>query len=291
MNNPRWIQKEIDRLDPIKDAHRIAHLVTEVRYGFPLFTYSMFSIAFARQAAVPAIARALHRGGKGAIMTNPAKRNNETLVFFGLLFNHLGTPEGKKVAERIVQIHAPYKIPNDLNLYTLATIVCLPKRVSTRFLGKEMLSEKENIATYYYWKEVGELMGIIDVPDSMEAMLKWMLDYEASEYRYTKAGQEITQMLSWEFSQRWFPKPMQAWGQNLFYALFDDHLRESHQIPKPSKLNQRLVAAQIKVFLKANAWLPDPKDRNFVETFGKDYGSDIDYDLVGPPALKDQVSQ
>ena len=55
----------------------------EVRYGTPLFTHSIFSVAFARQAAVPSIAKVLYRGGKGGIITNTRKRNNDTLIFFG----------------------------------------------------------------------------------------------------------------------------------------------------------------------------------------------------------------
>ena len=55
--NPYWARKRIAALDAEKDAHEIAHLAFEVRYGTPLFTHSIFSVAFARQAAVPSIAK------------------------------------------------------------------------------------------------------------------------------------------------------------------------------------------------------------------------------------------
>ncbi|MFM2307775.1 MAG: hypothetical protein RLZZ367_2444, partial [Bacteroidota bacterium] len=97
--NPYWARKRIAALDAEKDAHEISHLAFEVRYGTPLFTHSIFSVAFARQAAVPSIAKVLYRNGKGGIITNTRKRNNDTLIFFGEFYKHGVNPEGRKAIE------------------------------------------------------------------------------------------------------------------------------------------------------------------------------------------------
>ena len=68
----------------------------------------MFSLAFARQVAVPEIAEILFRDGRGLIMRNPRKRNAETLVRFGELFHH--GVDGSAI-ERISRAHRPTRSP------------------------------------------------------------------------------------------------------------------------------------------------------------------------------------
>ena len=144
VKHPLWARREIERLDPVKDARRIAHLLFEVRYGVPAFIHPLFALAFARQVAVPRIAR----GSPWRPRHHPersARRNDDTLVFFGLLFRHGDNPEGRKVVARIAGMHSRFPISNDLHLYTLATLACLPQRVGQEFTGRELLSEKRTL--------------------------------------------------------------------------------------------------------------------------------------------------
>ena len=141
--NPFWVRKRIAQLDAEKDAHEIAHLAFEVRYGTKLFTHSIFSVAFARQAAVPSIEKVLYRGGKGGIITNTKKRNNDTLLFFGEFYKHGDSGSGREAVELLNFIHSHFPITNEENLYTLATVVCEPKRMGVFLANKNMFSKKE----------------------------------------------------------------------------------------------------------------------------------------------------
>ncbi len=269
MKHPLWARREIERLDPVKDARRIAHLLFEVRYGVPAFIHPLFALAFARQVAVPRIARVLHRGGRGIILSDTARRNDDTLVFFGLLFRHGDSPEGRKVVARIAGMHSRFPISNDLHLYTLATLACLPQRVGQQFTGRDLLSERENLAVYHFWRRIGEMMDIQDIPASPAAMLRWMLDYEASEYRHTTEGSEVTRALGREFAQRWFPPRLHERGERLFYALFDQHLRETHRTPQPSAMERHVVTTAVKGFLWARTLMPDPSEQDLIGMFGQ----------------------
>lgn len=282
MRHPYWARREIAQLDPVADAQRIAHLVFEVRYGSPVFVHPLFALAFSRQVAVPGIARVLYREGKGIILSETAKRNDDTLVFFGLLFRHGDTPEGRKVVERITRIHSRFPIPNDLNLYTLSTLACLPGRVSMQFTGRDLLTPKESEALYRFWVTIGTMMGITDIPKSQPAMLQWMLDYEASTYSSTKDGREVTLALAQEFAQRWFPARLHSFAQRLFFAAFDDRLREVHGINPPTAMEQRLITGAIKGFFRAQQILPDPPEQSLVELFGKRYDGKATPERVGP---------
>ena len=282
IRHPWWARREIERLDPVRDARRIAHLLLEVRYGEPRFVHPMFALAFSRKVAIPAIARVLHRDGKGIILSQTAKRNDDTLVFFGLLLRHGNSPQGMAVVERMNRMHARYPIPNELNLYTLSTLACLPQRLGRQFTGRDLFDEKEALAVYRFWVEVGEMMGIKDIPGSPEAMLQWMLAYEASEYGHTQAGQEVTLALAREYAQRWYPKPLQEVGQRIFFAMFDDHLRETHQLPEPTAVEKELVQAGVRAFVLSRQVLPDPAERDLLGMFGQAYSPAPAVEQVGP---------
>lgn len=282
MKHPHWARREIDRLDPTRDARRIAHLSFEVRYGAPVFVHPLFAMAFARQVAVPDIADVLYRNGKGIILQQTAKRNDDTLVFFGLLFRHLGTPEGDRIAARIRRIHDRFEISNDLNLYTLASLACLPRRVSVQFAGKELLSPKENAALYQFWVEVAAHLGIRGIPQTPDELLAWMLEYEQSEFQHTPGGRAVTLALAREFAERWFPKPLRPRGERLFFALFDDHLRATHRLDAPTAVETALVKLVVRSFFWWTTIAPDPADRSLVELFGQRYGRSVDPEQVGP---------
>lgn len=282
IRHPYWARRELDRLDPARDCRRMAHLLLEVRYGEPRFIHPMFALAFSRQVAIPAIARILYRDGKGIIMSQTARRNDDTLVFFGLLLRHGNSPEGMRVVERMNRMHARYPIPNELNLYTLSTLACLPQRLGRQFTGRDLFDEREAEAVYRFWLMVGEMMGIRDIPGSPAAMLRWMLDFEAAEYGATRDGHEVTMALAREYAERWYPKPLQGAGQRVFFALFDDHLRETHRVPAPTAVEQALVRTAVRAFVLGRQVLPDPDERDLLDMFGQAYSRAPAVEQVGP---------
>lgn len=267
----RWAREEISRLDPETDWARIAHLSFEVRFGAPIFVHALFSVAFAKQVAVPAIADVLYRNGSGVILSDTAKRNNDTLAWFGLLFKTLGRPGGEDIVRKIMQRHARFTITNDLNLYTLATLVCLPKRVSLQFLGRDVLSDKENHALYRFWTCMGRLMEITDIPADFDSLMRWMIDYELAHFGPSTGGRAVTQALADEFARRWFPGPLVGLGRSIYFALFDPHLLKTHGIAPPGWLFRSLVTVGVRVYFKALNVLPDPPERSLLDFFGKEF--------------------
>ena len=102
----------------------------------------------------------LYRGGKGGIITNPRKRNNDTLLFFGEFFRHGDSAEGLKAVELLNHIHSYFPITNNENLYTLATLVCEPVRMAKFLTGRNIFTEKELRGLYMFWRRMAELMNI-----------------------------------------------------------------------------------------------------------------------------------
>lgn len=269
MRNLFWARKELANLDPVQDARRYAQLTFETRYGLPIFIHALFSVAFAYNMGDPRIASVLYREGTGSIIKNTRQRNFETLVFFGLIYEHGDGPEGQRIIKRMQNIHSHFRIPNELYLYTLATLACLPRRLSERFAGQDGLSKDELESQFQLWLRVGKMMGIQDIPQTQDAYLAWMLDYEQKNFSYTPGGEAVVRALAVEWAGYWFPKPLQGMAESLFYALIDPELYEVLGVPKPSRWEAMIAGQLVKGFIKAVRVLPDVPERSLIKTFSR----------------------
>ncbi len=257
MTTRHWACDEIASLDPAADARRITQLSFEVRVGSPLLIHAMFSLAFARQVAVPEIAEVLYRDGRGLIMRNPRTRNDETLRRFGEL---IGGDAG--AIARMQRAHSPYPITNDLNLYTLATLACEPRRIAGDFF-----TDREVRAQYEFWRGVGVALEIEDIPAGPDEFMAFYLEFEAQRYAPTTAGRAVTRSLADEFASRWFPPRAAGMGRDLFYALFDQRLRHIHDV-RASAGARVAVRCGLQAYLCARRLLPDGRQRRIVDSFG-----------------------
>ena len=269
MHDFLWARKELSGLDPVQDARRYAQITYESRFGLPVFIHALISVAFAYNMGDPRIAATLYREGTGAIVKNTRQRNFETLVFFGLIYKHGDGPEGRKIIERMQRIHGHFQIPNELYLYTLATLACLPRRLSERFAGKDGLTRDELEAQFQLWLRVGRMMGIEDIPPTQDAYLAWMLDYEKRCFRYSEAGEQVVRALAEEWADYWFPGPLKRVGEGIFYALIDPELHDLLGVPKVPAWQMRLAKGIVAGFLKAVRLMPDAPERSLIETFSR----------------------
>ncbi|MFN8286069.1 MAG: oxygenase MpaB family protein [Chitinophagales bacterium] len=280
--NPYWARKRVAELDAEKDYREIAHLSFEVRYATPIFTHALFSVAFARQAAVPSIAKVLYRGGKGGIITNPYKRNNDTLLFFGEFFKHGDTGPGLEAVQLLNFIHSHFPITNEQNLYTIATLMCEPIRMSYFLTGKSMFTPKEERAAFLFWRRMGELMGITNMPEDEKKMYEWYIRFEQENFAYSMEGEAVVKSLADEFAARWYPSFMKKMGVQVYHSLFDDLLRNALNVKKAPFLPRESVRAflwfQLVVLAKI---LPDPDDRSIIDYYKGDY-KDYHISKVGP---------
>lgn len=256
MTARHWARDEIAALDPVHDARRITELSFEARVGSPLLIHAMFSLAFARQVAVPEIADVLYRDGRGLIMRDPRRRNDETLVRFGELIAGDDT-----AVARIRRAHSPYPITNDLNLYTLATLACEPRRIAGGYF-----TDREIAAHYEFWRGVGLAMGIEDIPGDPDSLMAFYVDFEARRYAPSDAGRAVTRSLADEFAQRWFPIRAAGMARDLFYSLFDERLRDVHGV-HPWTTGRLVVRGGLTSYLRARTILPDGPQRRIVDSF------------------------
>ncbi len=276
-----WARREIAALDETQDWHRIAHLSFVVRYGTPMFLHGLFSVAFVLNVGDPAMARILHRGGRGPILCDTRKRNFDSLTFFGEIYRH-GTGEPtRRIADRLRRIHANFPIENAMSLYTLATLSCLPERLSARYLGSGGLTDKECESQYRFWRYVGELMGIEDIPSTRADFLVWMRSFEQTRFAPTTECSEIAEALAKEWTEWWFPKPLHGVGRGIFYAMIEPAVRQRLALPEPTRLQNTLATLGVKALFAIKRVLPDPRERHMTDYFGRAYGNQLSIERIG----------
>ena len=107
---------------------------------------------------------------------------------------------------------------------------------------------------YYFWVEVGKLIGMKNIPESDTAFEQFFRDYERQHFAYSDEGRRVADATIKVFLS-WYPAFMRPLVLRGIYALMDDPLRQAFGYPAPSPafksfLNSslRLVASVIRLF-------------------------------------------
>lgn len=275
------LRRRIRALDPEHDDELMTRLISDVLWGDPYFAHSTFLVTFARQAAVPAIAKVLARSGQGDVVVDPVKRNNDTIVFFTEFFRRgYKSPDGQAAVARMEAIHSNFIIDEELKVYTLATVIFEPERLAAQF-GCEPFSDGEKLARWNFWKGFAAAMPIELPTQDRDEFIEWMNDYEQRNYANTPDAEMIFDGLARDW-QRWYPKWMGAdVARDSLIALLDDQTREAMGQPEPSRIMKLRVSATAKAYMKTKSLHVIRSDRSVVRYFGRDHANPQDLDDVG----------
>lgn len=267
-----WARREIAQLDPARDDERIVQLMNEVRFGWPPIAAAFYTVAFARQVAVPSIAYVLHRGGRSPVFATPRKRNDDTLVFFAEFFRHgHSTQRGQAAVDRMQEIHGHFPITNADSLYTLCTIITEGPRAGA-LIGSQPLSWVEQQANAHFWAAIGERMGLEGIPRSYDEAYAYALAYEREQWGHTPQGAAVARAVIEDYVARWVPRRLRPRAFTAFTALLGPELRALHRYPDPPRWLERAVLGALRGYLALLPLLPDRRARPLTEAFGT-YGA------------------
>ena len=102
--------------------------------------------------------------------------------------------EATEMSAHLKKIHGMYNIPNDEFLYTLSGFIFELKTFIDNY-GWRKLTRNEELAVFYTYRRMGELMQIKDIPDSIEAYEEWKLAYERENQAYTENNHLVSEGL------------------------------------------------------------------------------------------------
>jgi hypothetical protein len=255
----RWaILRTIEQLDPERDHQRIVHL--SFGYEFPWDSIRALEIALYRTYCVPSISALLDRTAE--FHHDAQRRYDDTSILVAEMCEW-GYEEGrgKEALERMNWAHAHYKIANEDFLYVLSTFIYEPVRWIDAF-GWRATSQNERLAYYYFWREIGKRMGILDIPPSYEAFEEWSRDYERKHFRFADSNQRVGSSTRDLFAS-WAPRAVTPIVRYAIYAMLDDDMIAAFGFPKPLPFTRAMLRAALKLRGRVVRWLPPLREAHF----------------------------
>jgi ER-bound oxygenase mpaB/B'/Rubber oxygenase, catalytic domain len=236
------ILEQIRALDPERDHERIVFLCT--CYEFPFDTTRSLEFALFRTFCVPRIANLLD--GTGEFRNRAQKRYDDTDIIISELMEHgYSSERGRRALARMNQQHGQFRIANDDFRYVLSTFIYEPIRWNTKF-GWRRMCETERLAFFHFWRKVGELMGIEDIPADYDVFERYNIDYEKRHFRSTEASRRVG-AATIEIFASWFPRFLRPLVRRSMYAIMDDPVIAGFGFPKPSPSMRAFVTAVLRL--------------------------------------------
>ncbi|KAK7458697.1 hypothetical protein VKT23_009696 [Stygiomarasmius scandens] len=239
-----------------EDAQKI--LTSSLAYEMPSVLGYALSFALFKTYGIPSISKILKGTGELSSKDGISKRYTDTAILIATwvacpitgktykdedealisksFFSNTGSeaeddPRAMISLARVNWLHAKYPIRNEDYLYTLALFAFEPERWAKRYGWRE-LSLLECEAYYIYWREIGNRMGIKNIPDSAEDFKTWAEDYELrtmvpAESNHFVANytlEELLHILPEQFGIKNF-------ARRISITLLDDIVREAMMYP------------------------------------------------------------
>lgn len=274
----RGRRDEIRRLDPERDHERIVHLLS--CYEFPWDMTRSLEIALLRTFCSPSISGLLQRTGEFTERTQ--KRYDDTDIIVCEILEHgYSSERGAAAIERMNAIHGRFRIANDDFLYVLSTFVLDPIRWIDRF-GWRSLDDAERRALFAFWRNVGERMGIAELPADLESLRERSDTYENERFRPADSNGRIARS-TMQMMSGWFPGPLRPLVRTSLRAMLDQRMLTCFDL-KPAPLPVRCaVVAGLRVRAAALSCLPGRRSpRRRSESARRTYPSGCPMHEVGP---------
>jgi ER-bound oxygenase mpaB/B'/Rubber oxygenase, catalytic domain len=270
---------EIRTLDPVRDAQRIVYI--DACLEFPWDTQRSLELAFYRTYAIPSIAELLASTGEFTERTQ--KRYDDTQILVSAFCEHgYEAGLGRNAIKRMNRIHGRFEIANEDFLYVLSTMVFEPIRWNERF-GWRPLLETERLATFFFWREVGALMGIRDIPEDYETFERFNVQFEHDHFAYTDAGHRVGAATR-DMFLGWFPGVPLRLGRPMVHALLDEPLLDALGFPHPPRALRSMAIASLKArSLALRVMPPRRKPRLRTQERHRSYPDHWQIEELGPP--------
>ena len=274
----KWrVLREIESLDAERDHERIAFLSST--YDFPWDTQRALELALLRTFAVPKSSELLVSTEE--FTKRAQKRYDDTTILMSTIgFYGHSSPEGRRAIRRMNQIHARYPIPNDEFLYVLSTFTFEPIRWNGAY-GWRPLSENEKQASFHFWREVGRLMGLKNLPESYEAFEAFNRAYELEHFAYSPHNQRLAEATRDLFLSWILPQSLWRFGRPFVYAVMDEAMLEAFGFPQPPRLVRALVRGGLRLRARVLRWLP-PRKEPYTLPPTRTYGEEYVLEEIGP---------
>lgn len=249
----KHITQRISQLDAWDDHQEIVYLLT--CHVFPWDIERALEFALFRTYAVPSISKLLAQTGE--LTKRPQKRYDDTEIIMYTLAEHgYDSERGRKALRRMNQMHGRFSITNEDMLYVLTTFIYEPNRWLKRY-GWRQPTQKEELATFYFYREVGRRMNIKNIPDDYHQLEQYNIDYEREYFRYAPSNRAVGDATCDLFLGFYLPKQLWSFGRPFLYAMMDENLLNAFGFPYPSSFMRKVTTGGLKLRAKLMRYWPE----------------------------------
>ncbi|GAB3996595.1 oxygenase MpaB family protein [Spirosoma daeguense] len=222
------VRRELQQLDPLRDHQRIVHLLTA--YEFPFDMTRALELALFHTYASPRVSGLLARTGE--FEHHGQKRYDDTSLLIGeFMESGYDSENGQRAIAHMNRIHGHYHIDNTDFLFVLATFVFYPIDWINRY-GWRKLAPSEELAIFYFFREVGKRMNLSNLPDNVADLEAFTADYEKRFFRFTESNRKVADATV-KIVKGWFPGFLHGLVQPTFAALIPEKLRIAFGYQRP----------------------------------------------------------
>lgn len=277
------VRAEIARLDPVQDCQRIVHLL--VCYEFPFDITRCLELALFHTYASTSISRLL--AATGEFRKHGQKRYDDTRILIShFLEEGYDSEFGRQAIERMNLIHSKFVIPNDDYLFVLSTFISYPYDW-LRQHGYRPLTAHEELAWFSFFRNIGERMGLRQIPENWPDFQQWAQRYEDRYLVYAKSNREVADATVAIFAG-WFPRPLRFLVQPVVAALISDKLRQAFGYPTPRPALTALLYAALRLRSRFKCWVHlERYPKRLSNTRNRTYpGNSYEIDRIAPSYWK-----
>lgn len=237
--------------------------------------------ALFRTYCVPSISGLLDKTGE--FQRRAQKRYDDTdLIVSELMEWGYESERGRRALRRMNQLHGRFAIANEDFLYVLSTFVFEPIRWNERF-GWRRMGEKERLAYFYFWREVGRRMNIRDIPGDYQTFERFNREYEKTRYRFSETNRRVGAATR-ELYVSWFPGLVAPLVRSAIYALLDAPLLDAFGFPRPNPLIRFIVPRLLRLRGRlAGLWPARTQPRLRTQMRHATYPEGYAIETLGPP--------
>lgn len=223
-------------------AEEICRTLTMQTFDFELRTGH--HLAFVRTFASPSVAGLLAHTGH--MEADPHRRGRDTGLFmYELIHNGLDSAIGKRIVERLNEMHQRWRISNDDYLWVLGTFCVLGIRMIDQY-GWRRLTDIERQALIDWYRELGARMGVTDIPATYDAFDTWFRQYEATHLRRTGKGDKLV-AATHEIVFEPVPRRLRPAAVRAAAVIVDEPARSALGLPTPGPVTTLLVRGLLKI--------------------------------------------
>jgi len=277
------VRAEIARLDPVQDCQRIVQLL--VCYEFPFDITRCLELALFHTYGSTRVSRLL--AATGEFRKHGQKRYDDTRILIAhFLEDGYDSEFGSRAIERMNLIHSKFRIPNEDYLFVLSTFIAYPFNWLRQY-GYRPLTAHEELAWFTFFRNVGQRMGLRQLPDDWAGFQQWVQRYEDRYLVYAESNRDVADSTIAIFAG-WFPGPLRFLVPPAVSALISDKLRQAFGYPAPNPALAGLLYAALRLRRRCKRYLHlERTPKRLANTRNRTYpGNSYEIDRIGPSYWK-----